>query len=105
MEKTVIDLSNKDLQLNERLYTKFAHDMRSLLFDLYYAGVPVPLTVKGTQQQVDAFMRALKGEKKYMDSYMKHGLGDSRTMMNKRDLDASVRGFEGETGLRWPFKN
>ena len=32
-------------------------------------------------------------------------LGDSRTMMNKRDLDRAVSGFEGETGLRWPFKN
>jgi len=102
-QKIVIDLNNKDL--NERLYTQFAADMRSVLFDLFYAGIDVPLTVRGTQDQIDSFFKALKGEKRYMDSYMKHGLGDSRTLGDRHKLMGSVQSFERETGLRWPFKN
>jgi len=102
-KKTVIDFT--DRQLNERMYSKFASDMRSLMLDLHFMGLDVPLTVKGTQQQVEAFFQALKGEKRYMDSYLKYGLGDQRTMSNRHDLMGAVRGFEKETGLRWPFKN
>lgn len=105
MEKTVIDLSNKDLQLNERLYTDFSLSVRKMLLNLYHAGFDFPTSIKGTQQQIDSFFRALKNEKRYMDAYMKHGLGDTRTMMGKSDLARSVSAFENETGLRWPFKN
>lgn len=105
MEKTVIDLSNKDLQLNERLYTDFSLSVRHMLIDLYHAGFDFPTTIKGSQAQINAFMKALSGEKRYMDAYMKYGLGDSRTMMNKHELSRAIGGFERETGLRWPFKN
>jgi hypothetical protein len=105
MEKVVIDLSNPDLLQERGLATNFAVAVESMLMSMYVAGFDVPTSIKGTQQQIDSFFRALKNEKKYMDSYMKHGLGDSRTMMNKRDLDRAVGGFENETGLRWPFKN
>ncbi len=108
MDKIVIDLNDKSI--NERLgslgsYGEFANNVQSLLLDLSLAGFSAPTTIRGTQKQIDAFFRALKNEKRYMDSYAKHGLGDTRTMMNKRDLDQAVSGFERETGLRWPFKN
>tara|TARA_R100000315_G_C5114869_1_gene65623 strand:+ start:101 stop:418 length:318 start_codon:yes stop_codon:yes gene_type:complete len=102
-EKIVIDLTNKDL--NEGLYTQFANNMRSLLLDLYFAGFDAPLSLKGTQEQIDAFFRALKREKRYMDSYIKHGLNDNRTISDRHQLMNSVQSFERETGLRWPFKN
>ena len=57
-EKIVIDLTNKDL--NEGLYTQFALNMRRLLYDMYLAGFDAPLSLKGTQEQIDAFFRALK---------------------------------------------
>ena len=47
----------------------------------------------------------MQGEKRYMDSYLKHGLDGASTMTSKYDLDRAVLQFEGETGLRWPFKN
>ena len=84
MEKTVINL---------------------MLLDLYHAGFDLPTSIKGTQEQIDSFFRALKGEKRYMDAYMRHGLGDTRTMMSRSDLSRSVSAFERDTGLRWPFKN
>tara|TARA_Y100000296_G_C5052792_1_gene195720 strand:- start:185 stop:511 length:327 start_codon:yes stop_codon:yes gene_type:complete len=108
MKKTVIDLNNKQLHLNELtggITTSFAYKVQDMLLDLYHAGFDLPLTIKGTQKQIETFFRALQNEKRYMDAYMKHGLGDTRTMMNKSDLSRSVASFERETGLRWPFKN
>ncbi len=101
--KDVIDLSRK--HLNERLYTQFARDVGRMLIDLYHAGIEVPMMLRGTQSEINAFMKALQGEKSYMDSYMKHGLNDSRTISNKQTLSRAVAKFENETGLRWPFKN
>ena len=105
MEKFVIDLNDKNLKEFRSSLTPFALGVQNMLLDMYQAGFDFTVSIKGTQAQIESFFKALKNEKRYMDSYMKHGLGDSRTMMNKRDLDRAVRGFEGETGLRWPFKN
>lgn len=102
-ESIVIDLNDKSL--NERLYTDFSYKVNRMLLDLYHAGANINPTIRGTQAQIESFFKALRGEKRYMDSYIKHGLNDSRTMMNRRDLDRAVMGFERETGLRWPFKN
>ncbi len=103
-EKIIIDLSSKVLQ-ESLFYTEFSNKVHDLLMNMYVAGFDINPTIKGTQAQIESFFNALKREKRYMDAYMKHGLNDSRTMMNRRDLDRAVTGFEGETGLRWPFKN
>ena len=105
MDQIVIDLSDTSLTEHLDSYSAFALDVRKLLLDLSLAGLGTPATIRGTQQQIDSFFRALKNEKRYMDAYIKHGLGDSRTLMGKRDLDRAVGRFERETGLRWPFKN
>jgi hypothetical protein len=105
MEKLVIDLNDKNLKEFRSALTPFAIGVRNMLLDMYQAGFDIPVSIKGTQAQIESFFKALKNEKRYMDSYMKYGLGDSRSMINKRDLDSAVRGFEDETGLRWPFKN
>tara|TARA_R100000995_G_C3392607_1_gene81197 strand:+ start:146 stop:463 length:318 start_codon:yes stop_codon:yes gene_type:complete len=105
MKETPIIIDLNDKSLNERIFSQFAADMRSIMFKLFSAGLDVPLTVKGTQAQIDSFFKALKGEKRYMDSYLKYGLGDNRTLSNQHSLMTAVTGFENETGLRWPFKN
>ena len=102
-ESIVIDLNDKSL--NERLYTDFSYKVNRMLLDLYHAGANINPTIRGTQAQIESFFKALRGEKRYMDSYIRHGLGDSRSMMSRSDLDRAVMGFERETGLRWPFKN
>ena len=63
-----------------------------------------PTRVKGTQSEVNSFMRALERERSYMQSYKKYGLGDQRTYSNKYQLDRAVKNFEQETKLKWPFK-
>jgi hypothetical protein len=102
-QKIVIDLNNNSL--NEALYNQFSRDVGRLLIDMYHAGFDIPTTIRGTQEQIDSFFKALKNEKRYMDSYVRHGLDDSRTLSNRHRLMSSVESFENETGLRWPFKN
>lgn len=60
--------------------------------------------VSGTRSQVDKFMKALKGEKRYADAYIKHGLSDSRTLNNRYKLEKAISAFEKETGIKWPMK-
>ena len=103
--KQTIDLNQIDKPLTEAYYTAFANKVRDMMLDLYSMGYDVPMNIKGTSSQVDSFMKALKGEKRYMDSYLKHGLNDPKTMSSKYALSNSVKQFELETGLRWPFKN
>tara|TARA_R110000787_G_scaffold266091_1_gene372165 strand:+ start:546 stop:872 length:327 start_codon:yes stop_codon:yes gene_type:complete len=103
--KRTIDLNQVGKPLNEALYTAFANKVRDMMLDLYAMGFDVPMNITGTSSQVGSFMKALKGEKRYMDSYIKHGLDDPRTMNSKYTLSSAVKNFELETGLRWPFKN
>lgn len=59
--------------------------------------------MSGDQGQIMAFMTALQREKRYMDSFLKHGLNDAQTMASRYQLQDAVTKFEFETGLRWPF--
>jgi hypothetical protein len=103
--KNVINLNNLDGQLSERVYSKFAGQVRKALLSLYFSGFDIPMSLMGSKGQIDSFMKALSGEKRYMDSYMKHGLGDQRTLDSQYKLGRATKAFESETGLRWPFKN
>tara|TARA_R110002012_G_scaffold10463_3_gene47863 strand:+ start:1972 stop:2298 length:327 start_codon:yes stop_codon:yes gene_type:complete len=100
-----INLNNLGKPLTEKVYSQFANQVRSALLDLWALGVDVPLRVKGTTSQIDSFTKTLHSEKRYMDSYMKNGLNDPKTMNSKYTLGKAVERFEKETGLLWPFKN
>lgn len=63
------------------------------------------ILVKGTRSEIDAFANTLTREKRYLESYQKHGLDDPRTLKNKGKLENAVRKFERETGLQWPFRD
>jgi len=105
--KDVINLNQLNAPLEERvrIYSKFAAQVQRALLGLYYAGMNVPYRLQGSDKQISSFMNALTGEKKYMDSYMKHGLNDQRTLSSHSRLSGAVSKFENETGLVWPFKN
>tara|TARA_A100001515_G_scaffold136405_1_gene128138 strand:- start:87 stop:416 length:330 start_codon:yes stop_codon:yes gene_type:complete len=100
-----INLNNLDKPLTEIVYTKFSNQVRRALLDLYYGGFDIPMRLLGTTSQIDSFMKTLGREKRYMDSYVKNGLNDPKTLSSKAKLSRSVKTFERETGLRWPFKN
>ena len=103
--KEPIRLNNLGKTLTEIVYTKFSNQVRSALLDLYFGGFDIPLRLVGSGKQIDSFMKALSGEKRYMDSYLKNGLSDPKTMKTKQKLSQAVSRFELETGLVWPFKN
>jgi len=60
--------------------------------------------VTGTRAEVDSFLGALGGERRYLDAAAKFGLNDPRTFQNKLNLMDAIKKFEGETGIRWPIK-
>tara|TARA_R110002110_G_scaffold17779_4_gene75477 strand:+ start:101 stop:421 length:321 start_codon:yes stop_codon:yes gene_type:complete len=105
IKKETINLNQKGKTLNEVYFSQFAGKVQQMLLDLYAGGMNVPVSLIGTSKQVESFMTALSKEKRYMDSYMRHGLDKGPTMVSKSQLDTAVSQFEYETGLRWPFKN
>ena len=102
MEPITIDLAEYKV-IKEMTYRTFGKKMKNILSAMF-GNQSVPLTVKGTKREVDSFMAALVSEKKYMSAYLAHGLNDPRTMSNKAKLSNSVKKFERETGIKWPFK-
>ena len=106
-KKIHIDLNYKDSkQLNENAYTNFAADVNWIMRSLYAGpAIRAKVSLGGSPDQIMAFFTALQGEKRYMDSYVKHGLDSASAMTSKYELDNSIRKFEFETGLKWPFKN
>ena len=107
VEEEIVDLNNIGKPLTERaaVASKFANQVRKMMLDLYFGGIDIPLRLMGSTSQVESFMKALGSEKRYMDSYMKNGLDNPKTMKSKYSLNRAVESFEKETGLRWPFKN
>jgi|TARA_R110000824_G_scaffold112798_6_gene262180 hypothetical protein len=102
----VISLNNK--MLVEEDWMSFSANMKYIMGRLfggpYRSGSSVPLKVRGTEQQVGAFLAALQQEKKYLEKYMKYGLDNPMTYKSRYELNSAVRGFERETGITWPFK-
>jgi hypothetical protein len=64
----------------------------------------IPARFRGTSSQLSSFARALGNERRYLQSFEKHGLGDPRTLNNRHKLETAVANFERETGIKWPFK-
>ena len=62
------------------------------------------LSVKGSKSDIESFSRALNGEARYMNAIRKYGLDHPTTIKNKAKLGNAVKGFERETGIKWPFK-
>lgn len=103
-EKVIIDF-NDPLLREGIIYTQFVKQVNDLMLSLINANIDVPVALRGTQAQVDSFFDALRRERRYMNSYVKHGLNDPKTLNYRHRLDGAVGRFEKETGLKWPFKN
>ena len=90
-------------ELSESYLTSMGTVLKMAL-ERMFAGGGGSMKATGTRRELDSLKKTLAGEKKYMDSFVKHGLGDSRTSANKKELQRAVREFEKTTGLKWPFK-
>lgn len=102
MEKIVIDLRQSNL-LKEGTLAQMGANIKYVL-QAMFGGYSIPLEVKGSRRELDSFIKTLSNERRYMDAYLRYGLNDARTQKNKYLLANAVKGFEKETGIKWPFK-
>lgn len=95
----------KSKQLNESFLLMFGTAIKMILQRMFGQDVYVPpMTISGNKQQMETFINALAGEKRYFDSYVRYGLNDPRTYQDRYKLQAAVNDFERNTGIKWPFK-
>tara|TARA_R110000824_G_scaffold8737_3_gene39559 strand:- start:26332 stop:26664 length:333 start_codon:yes stop_codon:yes gene_type:complete len=106
-----IEINLNDLKkniLNESYVAQFAAQIKYLLWHLSAPDFFKPPTnnikITGNKRDVENFTKVLGKEKKYMDAYLAHGLGDPKVQNNKYSLQRAVQNFELETGLTWPIK-
>ena len=62
------------------------------------------LLVRGTPEEIDSFVKALVGEKQYIEKYLEYGIADDQTREKKYQLDDAIKNFEQTTGIIWPVK-
>lgn len=89
--------------LNESFLAMFGGAIQMLLTRMF-TGAESPMKIKGTPSQIAAFGDALAKEKKYMESFMDHGLSDPHSFTSRHELEQAVAKFERETGILWPFR-
>jgi hypothetical protein len=103
-EKQVIKLSQLG-QLNEvEAYVRqFSNLVKDLLMTMMgYSNKPI--SVEGTKQQVQSFIRVLGQEKKYMETYRDYGPDNPRTVKVRARLDKEIKDFERRMGVEWPLR-
>tara|TARA_S200002703_G_scaffold160012_1_gene176048 strand:- start:4040 stop:5431 length:1392 start_codon:yes stop_codon:yes gene_type:complete len=99
----VIDLNKmKQQKLDESFLAMFGGWVEKIL-DSMFGGKSLPIAVRGSESDVKSFARTLNGEKSYLDAVRRYGLDHPTTYKNKAKLDNAIKGFERETGLKWPF--
>ena len=89
-------------ELNESFLKMFGGWVETM--QAMFGGSTLPVTVKGTRQEVRSFANVLGKERSYMQAYKKHGLDNASTYKSKYSLDKAVKAFEKVTKLKWPFK-
>lgn len=100
----VIDLDElKQNKLDEGFLEMFGGWVEQILGSMF-GGRTLPLSVKGSRRDVESFAKALKGEKSYLEAARQHGLDHPTTYKNKSKLQNAIKGFEKDTGIKWPFK-
>jgi type III secretory pathway component EscV len=100
----VLELNiSEQKRLDESFLRMFGGILQTLMQRMF--GMPTPeISIRGTEQQIDALKNALSYEKKYMQAFYSLGLDNPRTYRSKAELDKATAAFERATGLKWPFK-
>jgi type III secretory pathway component EscV len=100
----ILELNVKEnKRLDESFLRMFGGLIKMLMQRMF--GMPTPpITIRGTEDQIDSLKQALSYEKKYMETFYSLGLDNPQTYRSKAQLDKAVAEFERRTGLKWPFK-
>lgn len=102
-----IDLEElKKNELNESFLAMFGSSIKLILDRMFggRVGSPAGWAISGSRGDINSFARTVGREKKYIESSKKYGLDNPKTFQDKRKLDKAIKGFEKDTGLKWPFK-
>ena len=101
----IINLNaSREEKLNESFLTMLGGAIETLLTQMFGHTDVVSTVVRGTPSQIASFGDALSQEKRYMETFLKHGLSDPRSFRTRHELEGAVANFEKETGIKWPFK-
>jgi hypothetical protein len=91
-------------KVNESFVTQFGSLVKIILQRaMGNQGLP-DFKVNGRRDEIQAFAKALAGEREYMKTYVKLGLTDPSTINSKHELDKWIANFEKATGVKWPIK-
>jgi len=100
----VIDFHQlRNPELRESFLSAFGHMIKGLLGSIFGPNEPPRTRVRGERREVAAFAQALKDEGNYIRTLQRYDLDNPRTHKNKAKLKNSVKKFEKETGVKWPF--
>jgi hypothetical protein len=100
----VLNLNQKNSdQLNESWLAMFGGVIKTVLSALL-ENKKLDIQVKGTETQVNSFVKTVAREKEYILSAKEHGLNDPKTAENKAKLLTTISHFEEETGIKYPFR-
>jgi len=68
-------------------------------------GPKLKFVIRGEQQDIEAYAKAIFAEKEYLDHYVRYGEDHPQSQKSKEKLDQAVGNFEQTTGITWPFKD
>jgi len=90
-------------QLDESMLAMFGAWVQTFLKSMFGGG-SIPVKVRGKSSDLESLAKVLAGEKRYMSSFLKHGLNDPSVLNNRYNLEKSIYNFERDTGIKWPLK-
>ena len=100
----VIDFNEiRKNEMNESFLAMFGGWVEHILKAMF-GGLNIPVNVRGSDREVQAFAAALGREKRYIDVAKRYGLDHASTYRSKAQLDTAAKNFHRETGIKWPFK-
>jgi hypothetical protein len=103
LEEFVLDFSKtRNGQLDESFLRMFGNLTKSLLKYIFGSGSKPNVKISGTKTEIDAYMKALSAETKYVNVARQYGLDDPRTYKNKAKLTSQAAAFKRKTGMNWP---
>ena len=103
IQPVIIDFDElRNKKLDESFLRMFGAAMENIL-GVMFDQSSVPLTVRGSRNEIAAFMSVLAKERGYADSFKRYGLASPLTFRNKYELNRAVEAFEKETGLIYPI--
>lgn len=92
----------KDVKMQAQLG---AHNMLSSLKEVEDDSQKLNFVIRGEQQDLEAYAKAIFAEKEYLDDFINLGKDHPQSQKSKEKLDQAVDHFEQTTGITWPFKD